>query len=240
VWWSNPFEKDTTTERQMMDNPWNDLKPDPPYVLTMDSEVVAAFNQAQSPGSKATMQTHLFPEPFLGRPAAPVYLLGLNPGFSILDTEWHRDPDFLTAMRKNLNHDTDGFPFLDPRFEKVPGSQWWRKRLRWLIGDTNMDVVSRSIFCVELMGYHSTRFKGVPKRISENKLLPSSEYAGHLVRTAIKENKLIVAMRSYRRWCKLVPELSQYTNVLHLNSQQNVSLSPANLAGYQQLIAELQ
>ena len=223
-----------------MKNPWSNLPLNPPFVLEIDRSAVTEFNRGQSVESNATLQTHLFPEPFLGTPTAPIVLLGLNPGFSGLDSTWHRDPDFLTAMRKNLNHDCEFFPFLDPRFEKTPGSVWWRKRLRWLIDDTAVELVSRSIFCIELLGYHSTRFKGVPKQISENRLLPSAEYAGHLVRTAIANNKFIVVMRSYRRWCKLVPELVEYKNVFHLNSPQNVALSPANLPGYEQLKAVIQ
>lgn len=80
----------------------------------------------------------------------------------------------------------------------------------------------------------------MPKRISENQLLPSSEYAGHLVRTAIAEKKIVIVMRSFRRWCKLVPELVDYARVFRLKSAQNVAISPGNLECYEKLIAVIQ
>ena len=219
-----------------MNNPWLNLPTRQPYVLKMDQAVVEAYNQRLDETSRAILQTQLLPEPFIGKPAAPIYILSLNPGFSVHDHQWHQNKKFRAASQANLKHQTDGFLFLDPRFNDCPGSIWWRKRLRWLIEQTSQDQVYRSLFCVELSPYHSKRFKSVPKSISKTGLVPSVEYSAYLVRTAIKQRKPIIAMRSWRKWCKLVPELEDYNKVFRLNSPQNVSVSPGNVNRFDELV----
>lgn len=219
-----------------MKNPWLNLPARNPYILQIDRDAVDSFNEQQSPASKAIIQTQLFPEPFIGNPRSPIYLLSLNPGFSGLDNEWHRNKAFLKASRENLEHATNGFLFLDEQFEDAPGSLWWRKRLRWLMKETSHAHVFRSLFCVELSPYHSTRFKSIPRSLSETGLVPSSDYGAHLIQNSINEGKSIIAMRAWKKWCKRVPQLAKYKKVFRLNSVQNVSLSPNNLDGFKKIV----
>lgn len=60
-------------------NPWQGLPPSPPYILPDDSVPVVAFNLKSTEVTKYDLR--LFPEPFFGRPDAPVVVLMLNPGW---------------------------------------------------------------------------------------------------------------------------------------------------------------
>ena len=75
--------------------------------------------------------------------------------------------------------------------------------------------------------------------MSPDGLVPSSGYVTHLVREAIRAHRPIVAMRALRGWCELIPELGDYSKLFRIGNPQNVSLSPNNLKGYDQLVAEL-
>ncbi|MDA1050396.1 MAG: hypothetical protein O3C40_07925 [Planctomycetota bacterium] len=224
-----------------MKNPWHDLPDTAPYVLPCDRAVVDAYNTARVGTPDAVLQTHLLPEPFFGRAKANVCVLGLNPGYSPPDDKWYTDAAFTDAIRKNLTHAKLEYPhyFLDPRFEESPGAGWWRRKCKWLINDCGLEAVSQNLFCVELFPYHSRRFKPIPKSVSPDGWFKSSAYTAHLVREAMNRGKAIVAMRSFKRWCCLIPELPDYSNLYRLNSPQNVSLSPNNITGYDELVAQL-
>ena len=226
-----------------MVNPWSELPThDAPHVLQQDLPIVDAFNKRFAHDLDIKIQSHLLPEPFIGDPNARVYLLNLNPGYSPEDDDWHRKPVYRNAIIENLGHKTAEYPFyfLDPRLDGAPGSAWWRQRSRWWIRDVGTETLSRNLFCAELFPYHSRRYRKVPKRISPpDGLVPSSGYVAHLVREAIRTHRPIVAMRRLPGWCELIPELGNYSKLFHLSSRQNVSLSPKNLQGYDQLVAEL-
>lgn len=216
-----------------MNNPWLRLPGQSPYVLAEDLSAVDAFNSRCSDDDPWRLQLHLYPEPFVGHPYAAVYLLGLNPGYSHEDDAWHAELAFGRAIRDNLSHQDVDYPFyfLAPRFHDSPGGRWWLKRLKRLIDATGSDLarLSRRLMCVELFPYHSIRYKGLPRSISSTRLVPSTAYSAALIRQAITNRKIIVAMRSYSAWCQQVPELATYDHCFRLNSVQNVSLSPGNL-----------
>ena len=235
-----------------MENPWPQLPTDAPRVLPSDRSIIEAFNtryadkhesdcRATSCAGCFTVQTRLLPEPFIGDPSARVYVLNLNPGYSPEDDAWHAEPDYRTAIIDNLDHKTAAFPFyfFDPRLKDAPGSTWWRQRSRWWIRDVGIETLARNLFCAELFPYHSRRYRHVPKTMSPDGLAPSSRYAAHLVREAIRTHRPIVAMRAFRAWCELIPELGGYGKVFHIGNPQNVSLSPNNLDGYSRLVGEL-
>lgn len=224
-----------------MKNPWHDLPDTTPLVIECDRPAVEAFNAKHVDAPSLSLQTHLLPEPFFGNVASSVYVLGLNPGYSLSDDNWHRNEHFVDAIRRNLVHSVLEHPhyYLDPRFAESPGARWWRQKCRWLIDDCGVAALSRNLFCAELFPYHSTRYKPLPKSISLNGLVDSSEYTASLVRQAIDDGKLVVAMRSVKLWCRLVPELASYDRLLRLNSPQNVSLSPRNLPHYNDVTTAL-
>lgn len=227
-------------EQRIVENPWLQLPTDAPYVLQQDSPIVEAFN-ARCAHGPCKIQRQLLPEPFIGNPGARVCLLNLNPGYSPEDDDWHANPIYRTAIIDNLRHRTAAFPFyfLDPRLKDAPGSSWWRRRSRWWIDDVGIEALARKLFCVELFPYHSSRYTPVPRAVSPDGLVPSSGYAVHLVRAAIRAGRPVVAMRSLKRWFELIPELGCYSQLFHIRNPRGAWLSPGNLEGYDRLVGEL-
>lgn len=224
-----------------MKNPWLQLPDDNPRVLQTDLSAVEAFNARYADKPQFKIQSQLFPEPFIGNPNGPLCVLGLNPGYSPRDDDWHANPKFANAITDNLEHKPAAYPFFffDPELSEAPGSKWWTQRSKWLINDIGQQSLAQIMFCVELFPYHSRNYKRIPKSIAPETLVPSYEYSVHLVRKAIESKKTIIAMRAFPRWCKLVPELKTYGNVHRLNSPQNVALSPNNLEHYRELVRTL-
>lgn len=224
-----------------MVNPWSQLPTDAPHVLRQDRPIVEEFNQQYAHNPDIKIQSHLLPEPFIGDPSARVYLLNLNPGYSPEDDDWHRNRAYRNAIIENLGHKTAAYPFyfLNPKLEAAPGAVWWRRRSRWWLREVGTETLARNLFCAELFPYHSSGYRRIPKRISPDGLVPSSGYVTHLVREAIRAHRPIVAMRALRGWCELIPELGNYSRLFRIGNPRNVSLSPNNLKGYDQLVAEL-
>lgn len=63
-----------------MQNPWLDLPRTPPYVLPIDAEAVARFNESAKDHGRLLLE--LLPYPRLGDPNAPIVLMSLNPDLS--------------------------------------------------------------------------------------------------------------------------------------------------------------
>ena len=59
--------------------------------------------------------------------------------------------------------------------------------------------------------------------------LPSDKYVDDFIYRAMEEEKVIVLMRSRREWFARIKGLENYSNLILLNSCQNVSLSPGNM-----------
>ena len=211
-------------------NPWIDLPASPPYVLDADRELIERFNATAKPEHFVHFEHH--PEPFLGRPDAPVVVLGLNPGYRAECDRWHSDPSFAARSRANLVHGELDYPFylLDPR-EPAPGHRYWRQKLGDLIYETTLKDAARSVLCVEYFPYHSRRFAHELIRV------PSQAYSFELVRAAVRRGAWIVRMRSERLWRDAVPELAHYPRLLRTRSVQNPTISQRNLdAGFADVV----
>ena len=61
----------------MMSNPWGRLPCTAPFVLPEDKEEVLAFNKKVGEGHPAYLRLEVMPEPFVGKPDAPVVLLAV-------------------------------------------------------------------------------------------------------------------------------------------------------------------
>jgi hypothetical protein len=213
------------------DNPWTRLPHQPPFVLAEDRPLL----DGRGDRSDIAVDTTLIPEPFLGDPAAAIVLLNLNPGWSGEDAWWHAQPTFREASLLCLQHQSRKFPFflLDPRFSGAPGNTWWNRKLKPLVERCGIEVVARSLFCLELFPYHSKRFGHRRLR------LPSQEYSLTLLREAIARNALVVVMRSLRLWCERVPELTA-ADLVQVSSVQNPVLSELNLGDrFHELITKI-
>ncbi|MCA1792253.1 MAG: hypothetical protein LC667_21125 [Thioalkalivibrio sp.] len=214
----------------MIENPWKGLPDSRPYVLPEDASAIERFNARAS--ALWRIELDAIPEPFLGRPEAPVVLLNLNPGFSEDDLTWHEEPTFKEQSLRNLTHRSEWlFYLLDPSLN-APGCIWWRKRLRRLIEATSLEAVSNGVLCVELFPYHSCRF--AHSRLG----LPSQEYGYALVREAMKRNAIVVSLRGWRPWLEAVPELEGYGTCFRLRNVQNVTLTAGNCPEGFDLIVE--
>jgi hypothetical protein len=227
-----------------MINPWLKLDLDgEEKVLDCDRECVISANELCSDHQNDYYyHTNILPEPFYGSPDAPVYLLLANPGFSDEDKEYHDSEKFKGIISRNLNHEKSEYPFyfLNPELKDSPGGEWWLKRVRELILNTSLEQVARGIFTVELMPYHSKKFKLLPESISKNGLFPSSDYSIHLVNEAMRANKHIIVMRSSKLWEKAVPELKTYNRRYQLNSPQAVYLTSKNLPEFSKICTAIQ
>jgi hypothetical protein len=82
-------------------NPWLDLPDRQPFALPDDLSLIEEFNRKSSANYQVDL--NLLPEPFIGRPDAPVVLLNLNPGWSPGDAEWHAKHAFVRLIRANLH-----------------------------------------------------------------------------------------------------------------------------------------
>jgi len=202
-------------------NPWLELSTSPPYVMPEDAAAIEAFNRVADVRHRVDLT--LLPEPFLGRPDAPLVVLGLNPGWNPADAAVHADATFSRRSRQNLEQAESAFPFylLDPSLD-APGHRWWGNKLRRPIEEVGLETVANRVLCVEYFPYHSDQFSG------RTPVVPSQQYSFALVRDAIARNAVIVVMRAIARWLAAVPELASYSRRFGLRSVQNVTISPKN------------
>src|SRR5436853_436193 len=99
----------------MNENPWSRLPDKPPFVLPEDRDKVLAFNfkECLRGNQSHVLNLDLIPEPFVGRPDAPLVLLGNNPGVSNQETAcYRRESAYANEMRNNLLHRPANFPCL--------------------------------------------------------------------------------------------------------------------------------
>jgi hypothetical protein len=205
-------------------NPWADLPAIEPFVLPCDRLTVEAHNTIAAPAERLDLR--LMPEPFMGRPDAPIVLLALNPGLSSRDLRAHRRPEFQARVRSCLAHGSDQYPFyyLDPS-QRGPGVDWWRRVAGSLVEQFGAEAVADRMLCVEYLPYHSVKFDHAHLR------LPSQEYGFALVREAIRRKAEVVVMRGLRYWLGAVPELAGYPLRSGLRNVRNTTLSAGNLDG---------
>ena len=217
----------------MIRNPWAHLSPRAPYVLPLDRPFVDGFNNRASPG--VHLDTSLLPEPFVGRPDAPVVLLGLNPGWGPRDAAAHRRSAFRKRVFACLRHEDSDVPFyyLTPGADG-PGERWWRKNLRRLLDDVPGGTLARHLLCVEYFPYHSRSFGHAALR------LPSQPYSFSLVEAAIRHSAVIIQLRGARYWEGAVPELASYRRRFATHTTRSASISPGNCRdGYPAILGAL-
>lgn len=203
-------------------NPWRELPGSEPFVLACDRGPIEQYH-ASTPPASHRLHLELLPEPFLGRPDAPVVLLNLNPGFNSEDILAHRRPDFAEAARLTLFHAPQQYPFylLDPRFCESSGARWWRTHLRQLIYRYGEDRIANAVACVEYFGYHSEHY-GFPI------VLPSQTYSFDLVTAALDTGAVVVILRAWTAWVDAVPQLASYPRAYRLRNRQRVWLTQNN------------
>ena len=170
----------------------------------------------------------LLPSPYVGDLSrADIFILALNPGFSLTDycAEWHV-PKFRRRLKRNLRQDFDrvDFPFflLDPEFCWHGGFAWWEGKLREVAtriakkkhGGRYFDALrelSRRIAAIELVPYHSIAFhehrliSNSTRRAERRPLLVSAERAIHFANTVLLKRARsgkasIIITRKVKAW----------------------------------------
>ena len=111
--------------RLEMPNPWLKLAAKP-YVLPEDADLVAMFNATAD--AKHRIDLNVFPDPFVGSPAAPIWLLNLNPGLQ--QTDYHHPQHVVEMQRRSIALEAENFWYLDDKFSGTSGYDWWRKKTR--------------------------------------------------------------------------------------------------------------
>ena len=218
-----------------MENPWESITSEK-FVLDMDKKAVETYN---SIATKNLLSVVDYPEPFIGDPNAPFYILLGNPGRDIKNEKTNifdiRHKNLESIIFKNLNHSNTKYPFyyLDPDFEFHSGYKWWRETFKNLQSETkaSYDNISKNFFCVELYGYHSTNRDD--RLVFGNRnigAIPSNQYSCYLVKKAIKNKKLILLARAVSTWYSIIPELKEYDNCHLLASNRGILLSQTTIS----------
>ena len=180
-----------------------------------------AFLKSERFGNDEDTKYHLsnLPSPYKGDlERADIYILLLNPGLSYTDYygEYHSDSSLRRRLEANLRQDLGKteFPFtwLDPNLCWHAGFMWWERKLRKVlrkIADKNhkgsyidaMRSLSRRLACVEIVPYHSLKFKN-SSFLHE---LPSVKAAKSFVRKTLlpgleSDNRTLIVTRQSKEW----------------------------------------
>ncbi len=241
-----------------MENPWGkfSLKKRESYVLSCEKEVIEDYNEGKKKSEENRVQRankkyrsrkksrrqqslphyidlRYYPEPFIGHPDAPIYLLIANPGRmeKLKEDDFLKKmkkcPDFKYAITKNLNGKHCGNYYLDMGIDFVKNitdvdkkknkkgnaddeknKNWWFPKftkLKESLGYSGSEFfLSKYFFVLETHGYHSKNFDDSLIIGNDSKIkLTSVKYTQFLLHEAIKTKKLILVCRSVGTWYEL-------------------------------------
>jgi len=215
-----------------MKNPWEGTAKDKngEYIANCDKENGKIYDLKQKYKGDYDYELKLgaMPSPYTGHPEkALVFFLVLNPGYHDGDEKVAEDNE--DVLLKNLTHSNLEYPFVSfhPDLKGTEGDKWWSEKLKFLIkalGEKGKDILSQYAFSAEYFPYPSRNCK------VGNKVLDSQEYTFYLVRKAMKDNKIIVIMRSKALWFDAVNGLESYHNLITVKNPQNPYISTASCA----------
>ncbi len=169
----------------------------------------------------------LVPVPYVGNlEKADIYILLLNPGFSVLNYyEEYENNEMRNILKKNINQDflDCDFPFffLNPKYLWTGGGQYWSSKLESVLQEMSLIRkydYSRALFelsnrlaVLELIPYHSKSYN--LKRKYENELGSKREMLKYvnniLVQKAKLDNAVIIITRKVDQW-----NLPNHTNII--------------------------
>jgi hypothetical protein len=206
----------------MSKSPWMALN-DKPYVLAEDRADIDSFNSKLTADSPYRVEVDVVPEPFIGSPNAPIWLLNLNPGFA--PRNLLQKQHIVEMQKKSARLEASDFWFIDPQFSDADGYKWWTKRLRKMREIHKIKrpkAIQDNFFCAELFPYHSTKFKRAKR------LLESQRFTVDLVKAACHAEKHFIIMRAKKYWLELVPELDK-AHTTELKAPEAAYITPNNL-----------
>lgn len=219
-----------------MQNPWVNLPETPPFIALCDRESIQSYNQ--NADDEHRIHTEFMPEPFIGNPNAPVFILYRNPAFHKEHITILHNQDYLRLSRANLRHEHRGYPFyhLDPSLRDSPGYNWYRGKFKALIRDVGEEIVAHSIFVVEYFPYFTESEPGHLLSI------PSQAYSFSLVEKAMRRRAVIIQAVGKNLWqnTAAIPGLATYPHSYELNSSRMPAISERNCPdGYPEIIRAL-
>jgi hypothetical protein len=235
-------------ERQNLiyENPWlrltdsvkdNDYKPLKENIHPEDEKYIHEFNSLVKGQYRYNLR--ILPEPFWGNVLdAKVIILTLNPGFvpkkNIDEFEClneNEQKDFIKDQCEYMSLSAKQFIPNNINRNSISDFYWDKKtkKLRNHFPDAN-----RKIALIQYIAYTSEKFKDIPKKISKQIYdlkdgpLETQQFALRLVRYSIQENKVIIIARGKKLWCKAIPELEKYQQLIILNNYRNTTISEGN------------
>ncbi len=206
-------------------NPWLEVakQKNPPYLAKCDWDIKLA--------DFYSLRVELLPQPYIGKVlSAKVICLLLNPGCGETEENVELDcQEFQQALRDNLDPAKSRLVHLDNQFDWTNGGKWLRQKIVNPLASHGVtrDDLDRNFAIIEYFPYHS---KSANFNLSDP--LESQRYGFELVRQAIRNNAIILIMRSEKLWFEAVPELASYRqtgNCILAHSSRNAILSEANL-----------
>jgi hypothetical protein len=210
-----------------------------------------SFNsrEERKTGRNHRLNLDLVPEAFVGRPDAPLVLLGNISGVSETGgppSSYRLEQAFKDRMRNNLLHiDSDRpFPYFDPAI-MPPGEHWWDRKLKHVLAEFGDGDSAKSILGLNMLAVDFFPYVSWSNRYAHQSLdLPSQEYSFDLVRNAVKQEAVVVLpnrkrqglghppvivfRHGERRWSEKVKELMGYHHRVRLKSYQSGALGPNN------------
>lgn len=194
------------------------------------------------------LHTEILPYPFIGDVlGARVVLLMSNPGYKVSSNiEAHEKMSdeekrfVIRAQTQAMLLEDRAIFYSGPEYKLFNDEQdwYWAKKTR-IIREA-VPGVETKIAAVQLMAYHSRRYKPFPAKMG---LLPSQEYTKRLVKYLIDKKDVVFVYRGIKnkaRWLDFVPELENATCV-ELSSSLNACLSEKNCkdGGFEKIKAAL-
>ena len=203
-----------------------------------DKSTIDDFNNKNKKNENFIIRTDLYPEGCIGNPhEAKVILLALNPGYvdeSEANNEhnWYKEHgnELEIILRDNLSHNVKNFPYyyFNDKFKDFsPGHDWIGKRtkeLRNFLSENcgvSAEQFSKRIAMIQFFPYHSKKFKDV-----STDYLDVQKYHFRLVLKAMKDEKLIVCMRSLKKWDKALSTITDGKEKLSINDKEKLGKYP--------------
>lgn len=213
-----------------------------------DIPFIEEFNERTKNEPEYQLHTEILPYPFIGDVlGARVVLLMSNPGYKVSSNiEAHEKMSdeekrfVIRAQTQAMLLEDRAIFYSGPEYKPFNEEQdwYWAKKTR-IIREA-VPGAETKIAAVQLMAYHSRRYKPFPAKMG---LLPSQEYTKRLVKYLIDKKDVVFVYRGIKnkaRWLDFVPELENATCV-ELSSSLNACLSEKNCkdGGFEKIKAAL-
>lgn len=213
-----------------------------------DIPFIEEFNERTKNEPEYQLHTEILPYPFIGDVlGARVVLLMSNPGYKVSSNiEAHEKMSdeekrfVIRAQTQAMLLEDRAIFYSGPEYKPFNDEQdWYWAKKTWIIREA-VPGAETKIAAVQLMAYHSRRYKPFPAKMG---LLPSQEYTKRLVKYLIDKKDVVFVYRGIKnkaRWLDFVPELENATCV-ELSSSLNACLSEKNCkdGGFEKIKAAL-